>query len=124
MVGATARLTRLVTHDTITEFIRRWAARTDARRKLSRAMREPGFGTAVPRTSDERTNANPVIEGPGRLYGFITCPWCVSMWLGLATVAAVAVTRDHPHAQQWLLYAYAALTASAVTGELTARRTP
>jgi Protein of unknown function (DUF1360) len=55
---ATYRLTRLVTTDSITESTRRWIGGWDI----------------------------PKVRRP-RVYLFITCPWCVSVWLAAAVVA-------------------------------------
>lgn len=68
MLGSTARLTRLITEDTITGPLR------------ARVMRR---------------------RGPdGRAYLWITCPWCVGLWLAfavtLATWAAWSLWADGP----------------------------
>lgn len=114
-IGATARLTRLVNADTITAPLRRYVAVIDARRRLHRAIAEPGFGTPVivPSDSPSETRLKPMVK-PGPLFEFITCPWCVSVWFGFATIAAVVCVHGWAHA--CLLYTFGALTASHATG--------
>jgi hypothetical protein len=97
-VGAVIRLTRLITHDTITKPLRLAAARLDARQRLS--GRQPRTGVSNPQ--------------PGTWQGFITCPWCVSMWMSAALFLLYALAPRH--CQTDLGYVYAALTASWVTG--------
>ena len=89
---ATARLTRLVTADRITEAPRRWIG---------------GFHS-VPDYGD----AEVTIANRHRLYLFITCPWCVSIWIAAAVVALSVLI---PHV--WI-YAAAMLSASEVAGLL------
>lgn len=69
---ATARLTRLITRDSITEPLRdEWVMEA-----YERAGREaPEFGTVFD-------------EDPPMAATFITCPWCVSVWVGVGVVAA------------------------------------
>lgn len=99
IAGATLRLTRLVTHDTITKPVRALAARHDARRSLA-------AGT-------------PPVDAPGRVYSFLTCPWCVSVYVAAGTVT-VYVSVPHDIAA-WVANVYAALTASHLAGTAIAR---
>lgn len=87
-VLATYRLTRLVTHDRITEGLRRRIAGQD----------EVFGGMARPQVFD-----------------FITCPWCVGVWLAAAVVAATALFP-----LEWRYGAYV-LACAAVAGFLMER---
>src|SRR5687767_5361318 len=60
---ALARLTRLLTVDRITDFLRSWAW-------------------------------NPKTGEDGMLFYLSTCPWCVSLWLGLITAPILLFTID------------------------------
>lgn len=93
-VGAVIRLTRLITHDTITAPLRSAAARYDVRNRL--ALQKPPH------------------PGPGPALTFITCPWCISVYIAAAVFAAWGLAPEHcrPH----LALVYAALTASWITG--------
>jgi hypothetical protein len=57
IIGTTARLTRLVTADTITDPLREWVA-AKAKQKLSRAVWH-------------------------KIDDLLVCPWCVSIWVGV-----------------------------------------
>lgn len=98
LVGATTRLTRLVTQDRILAFLRKAAANADARIRARRGR--PG-------------------GEPGALYDFITCPWCVSVWIALALGALVTVC--HGDALTLVDVVLAALTASHVAGHVLTR---
>jgi hypothetical protein len=89
VIGATARLTRLVTGDSITEPLR-------VRTRLW-ARRESRVGAWM----DE----------------LITCPWCVSVWLGTLVAFTTIWWTDN----RVLIAGMTALTASLVTGNLQAR---
>lgn len=68
---ALARLTRLVTKDTITEPLRdEWVA--EAYERSGRDL--PPFPDLDP--------------DPPKMAAFITCPWCTSVWLAAGVVAA------------------------------------
>jgi hypothetical protein len=60
---ALARLTRLLTVDRITDFLREWAW------KISKSE-------------------------DGLVFYLSTCPWCVSLWLGLITAPFLMMTID------------------------------
>jgi hypothetical protein len=87
-IGATARLTRLVNEDAITQPIRSWFFR-----------RDPAAEDMEP-------------EEIGRWAYFITCPWCVSIWVG-ALVAYLAVWWGD---NRVIVTGLLALTCSVVTG--------
>lgn len=73
---ATARLTGLVTHDQITDPLRRATmARFDPTRRRHRALMY-----AIGGFDD---------EGHG-------CPWCVGLWIAALTAPLVATTHTHP----------------------------
>lgn len=98
VVGATTRLTRLVTQDRILAFVRRAAANADARMRARRGA----------------------LDGEtGPLYGFITCPWCVSVWIAIALGALVAIC--HGDTLTLIDALLGALTASHVAGHLLTR---
>lgn len=126
-VGTTARVTRLITHDTITAVLRRRLAVADARMRLRKALRTPQWlarppaetGGPIVTPPADANRSTTVIDQPGPLYSFITCPWCVSVWAGFAAVAALVATHGQTH--QCLTYAYAALTASYATGYAASR---
>lgn len=83
-LGATARLTRLVTSDVITERLR---------------LRVVNAGRHRVGLSD-------------KILHFITCPWCVSMWIA----APVAVAFLWAGGSYWFLAPALVLTLSHVTG--------
>lgn len=84
-VGATGRLTRLVTSDTIT---------TPIRARLVRALPE---GRAT--TGSE----------------FLTCPWCVSVWIA-PVVIALGWWPAHHGTSSWWWFPAGFLTAAWITG--------
>lgn len=86
-IGATMRLTRLVNEDKITEPIRGWF-----------------FG------HDDPDELEP--EEIGRWAYFITCPWCVSIWVGTGVAYAAVWWGDN----RVVITALLALTASVATG--------
>ena len=85
-IGATMRLTRLVNEDAITEPIRSWFFRRDG---------------------DELEP-----DEIGRWAYFITCPWCVSIWVG----ALVAYTAIWWGDNRVVVTGLLALTCSVATG--------
>lgn len=92
---AVFRLTRLVTSDTITEPLR--ARVLNGPTTYSRAQRKPSAARV-------------------RLYDFITCAWCVSMW-----IAALAVVELQYRWAWWAIFPfYVVLALSAVAGYLSA----
>jgi len=105
VMGATARLTRLVAKDKIAIGIRIAAANRDARQRAAalvvrrRLPAVPGVDTSGPSSPTSPT------------YEFVTCPWCVSVWIG-AAVSALYLIAPHGAAQTWVQWLYAALTAS------------
>lgn len=90
VIGATARLTRLITSDAITRHLREGAVRR-----------------LVEHEGDPR-------RWRGELAYLIMCSWCSSVWVG----AAVAGTWWAWGGSMWYQAACAALTASHVTGAL------
>lgn len=103
MIGATLRLTRLITHDTITAPLRAAAARRDARQ----------------RAAGKQPTTHP--PGPGRWLTFLTCPWCISVWVSALVFGLYAAAPDHCKTD--LGYVYGALTASLAAGLVLASRT-
>lgn len=103
-VGATTRLTRLITHDKITERLRAAFARADARARAAAAQWHPVTGQPITVSATQ----------PGPRYSFVTCPWCVSVWAGLLLVGLYAVCPSS--VRPALGYIYTALTASHVAG--------
>ena len=55
-----------------------------------------------------------LLERPGKLAYFVSCPWCVSIWVGAGASALVYFERDHWPVQVALV----ALAASHLTGIL------
>lgn len=84
-VIATYRATRLINADVITAPFRRWVCRLDGEL-----------------TDDE----------VGRWTYFITCPWCVSIWVGTIIATVTVLWGDN----RVVLIGLLALTASALTG--------
>lgn len=72
--GATARLTRLLTTDKILEAARRWVV--------------------------HRTDTMPT-DRAERLSYFVTCPWCVSMWVAPPVIASGWWPAHHGTATWW-----------------------
>jgi Protein of unknown function (DUF1360) len=100
-VGATIRLTRLITADKIAERIRFWFAKADARRNASNITFHGVTGVPEP----ARSHA---------WFDFITCPWCISVWIAAAVFGLYGATPGHLRVP--LTYIYAALTASLLAG--------
>jgi Protein of unknown function (DUF1360) len=104
---AVYRLAILITKDSITESardqFRRWGYNDDGTERTHHVH----LGSTVP--------PYPSPLGARRLYTLLTCPWCVSIWLG---AAVVALTRFAPSAWQ---YAALALAFSGVAGFLAER---
>lgn len=84
-VVATYRATRLINADVITAPFRRWVCRLDG------ALEEGEVG---------------------RWTYFITCPWCVSIWVGTIIATLTVMWGDN----RVVLVGLLALTASAVAG--------
>lgn len=76
---AVARVTRLVNADQITDWLRLYPARrvTSARAALDDAVLHNG-GRPVAVLRDQ-------IKRWAIVYDFLTCPWCVGMWVALTT---------------------------------------
>lgn len=91
-VLATARLTRLITTDVLFEDPRAWVVRKLIGPGRSRALRD-------------------------KLAYLIVCDWCASMYVGAAVFGAWWAWGE----TMWFIWAAGALTASYVTGALTAR---
>lgn len=89
-LGATGRLTRLVTADTITARLRMRAVRI------------------IGRTS-ERSAA---------VATFVTCPWCVSVWIAPAVIA-LGWWPGHRGTASWWWFPAGLLTIAWFTGLLT-----
>lgn len=102
-IGATARLTRLATTDTITELPRTAILARIAQPARLRARAAKGHD--IPPPTPLR----------GTLLTLATCPWCLSFWIALLLVPIAFLAAGHP--------AYLApalvLTASYITGWLT-----
>lgn len=101
-IGATARLTRLATTDTITD-----RPRTALLTRIAQPARlraQAAKGRDIPPPTPLR----------GALLTLATCPWCLSFWIALVLVPLAALTDGHP------LYLAPALvlTASYLTGWL------
>ena len=97
--GAVYRLAILVTKDEIAAPVREWF-----RRRLPASWPSADM---------------PLLSAKGKrrvaAFTLITCPWCISIWIG---AAAVALTHYAPAVWQ---YAAVALTCSAVAGFLAER---
>lgn len=100
--GAVIRLTRLITHDTITAPLRAAAARYDVRNRL--ALHKPPH------------------PGPGPALSFVTCPWCISIYVAGVLFAAYGLAPVHCRGA--LTLTYAALTASWLAGTALANNAP
>lgn len=112
VIGATARLTRLVAKDKIAIRVRIAAANRDARRRaiMRPALRLPAVPGQTPSPS----------APPSPTFEFVTCPWCVSVWIG-AAASALYLIAPHGAALSWVQWLYAALTASHATAYLITR---
>lgn len=99
-LGATVRLTRLISHDPFPP---------------AEKLRAAVLRRAVARSPKTRTGVlygdNPADWWP---YKLLTCPWCVSFWIGLPAAAAA---HWAPTAA-WFVIPAAALTASHLAGVL------
>lgn len=119
-LGAAARLTRLITADTITQPLRTLFARRADQAHLDAL-------------EAKRTKNNPQAERVKRLekrtdrrriaVEFINCDWCVGFWICVLAFAALfaylvgAWPWDYT-AREWFLYAASALTGSWLVGTL------
>lgn len=84
-LGAAARLTRLVTRDTITHPVRRAVLYNRAQRAALR-REEPVPAPARPRAAQIRA----------WLYQLVTCDWCTSVWVAAAVTALAWACGPHP----------------------------
>ena len=84
-VGAAARLTRLVTRDTITQPLRDWVLFNRAQRQ-ARLRNEPIPAPTRPTAARARS----------WLHSLLTCDWCAGLWISAAVVTATALWRDTP----------------------------
>jgi hypothetical protein len=95
---AVHRLTRLITHDKITESAREHA--------LQLIYRMAGRKLAAP-TPTVRAKGAPPKNDPLTLATLITCPWCMSIWI---VGAVVVLERARP--ESWAPMRDAAATAA------------
>lgn len=112
-IGATARLTRLVTDDVITRKPRGWVEQRllfDPQQRARLASGEPPGQPRSPRSAELRTE----------LAYLLHCRWCASVWTG--SVVALAAARFHR--TWWFQAGCAALTASYLTGWLAQHEEP
>lgn len=105
-LGATARLTRLVTTDTLTERPR--AALLALIAQPRRIRRSVGPGVVIP----------PPTRLRAALVTLLQCPWCISFWIACAVLAAAHAATLHPWAHTATALLAAALTLSYFTGWL------
>lgn len=107
--GAAARVTRLVTRDTITAPLRhRLLYNRDQRAALA-------AGEMVPPPS------NPLAaRARAKLYELATCDWCAGLWIAtaIAALSAIATRRDQHKPAGWFTVPAGALTASHAVGWL------
>lgn len=117
---AVARVTRLITSDKITETPRRWIAirlwarsitPEVARQKLTRWVEAHGLASARRQIARERYDDEAL--PPLSVY-LLTCPWCVSVYVGAVAAPLVWFVGNSP----WLLVPALALAFSYVTGLL------
>lgn len=105
---ATARLTRLVVADTITEPLRQRAIRA----AYARAGRETYFTIESQHSDPEGiVTADPM---PPKLAYLVTCPWCAGMWVALGVVV---IRRVAPRAWRPLARALAMSEAAGVIAQ-------
>lgn len=103
LTGATARLTRIVVADTITEPFRT-ALLFNRHQRSARRTGQPMPAATRPRVAALRI----------RLHELATCPWCTGFWMSIAVVALAWHYQHHP--LTWLIAA--ALTISYLVGWL------
>lgn len=118
VVLAVARATRLLTSDRILDRPRRWLVIRLWARTLVRAERErsPGWDMHMVRHGTRVTAADRLGQGGDPPLGayLVTCPWCVSVYVGAAAAPLWYWFGDSP----WVIVPAAALAASYVTGFL------
>jgi hypothetical protein len=95
---AVARLTRLVTQDTLTQGIREWAltrwpnASTEFgdSEVTGHGTDSLGYRTGTLTTGREvfRTSEAWYAVDPWKWSGLLTCDWCLSIWFGIGAAAA------------------------------------
>lgn len=117
---AVARLTRLVVTDRITDAPRRWLSirlwapyvREDVARKLFPGVVE-AYGVREARRLVAMERLDDGAEPPLPVY-LLTCPWCVSVYVGFPAALLVYLAGSSP----WLFVPALALAFSQFTGLL------
>lgn len=96
ITAGTARLTRLITTDTITSYL----------------VHEPLNRRIAAHLEKLPPNADGTVDEPAwvKYTSGLTCPWCVGFWAGAAVLAGERLTREHPKARAAAKFAAAALS--------------
>ncbi|WP_228726665.1 DUF1360 domain-containing protein [Prauserella sediminis] len=103
-VGTAARITRLITTDTITESLRH-AVLFSRQQRTALAAGQPAPPAARPRVAKVRA----------MLYKLVTCDWCAGFWVSVA-VAPLVLYADT--SSPWFIIPATALTLSYAVGLL------
>lgn len=111
LVGAVARLTRLVTWDKITEPFRTGLLNLVLFDREQRAARHAG--TALPAPASRKA-ALTRLRMHRWLRTLITCAWCAGLWISAAAVATIQIVGPSP----WVMVPASALALSYAVGLL------
>lgn len=133
--GATLRLTRFVTTDTLGQWVlrgvaERWASRRENARRT--AMLEvlgdlpphvDGSTSEVVRRWETQLSEDEPVSWQGRLVSGLACPFCVGFWIGLALITvSVFVVSSGVDALMWSwVVLLGSLALNYVVGHISAR---
>lgn len=94
MVGAVARVTRLITWDAITQPLRRAVLDALLFNRTQRAARRSGQPIPAPK---RRHIAIIRVHAHRWARKLLSCPWCVGLWVSAAAVAVLHVVGPQPY---------------------------
>lgn len=103
---ATARITRLVNFDIVTDPLRQWVFNRAKTAQTAAIEAESAMHPAIAKTHSHR------YQRWAAVYTWSTCPWCAGLWFALAG-AGIVVWLLHWH---WLLFIPVGLAASYLIG--------
>lgn len=108
LLGATLRLSRLVT----TDYIGEWWIRDPAERWVDRHKT----------FSHSQGNVDLYEKGwRGKVITGLECPFCVGFWLGLAAIISLELAGGPGSAAEWWRYTAGGLALNYIVGHISAR---
>lgn len=140
VLGATVRLTRVITTDSLGEWVLRspltkWATRAETLRRqawsdvieqmsVSDIELDEGAAQLILEKSEELRSDSKWLSWQGKLVSGLYCPFCVGFWIGVIVVA-ITGALSWSWAPTWLaalwLFALVVLTLNYIIGHISAR---